>query len=128
MHVSMAVNAIKKRGTFKAHKEAWEAYVEQCEAVKQAKAALTILNATARKGEKTSKKASEKASQKAKEGVALADAPDPELRAEYQADYEKAKSAKEATKNKREAAATEMFQFYVNLLSVDAKYVWNKIV
>jgi hypothetical protein len=132
MHVSMAVNAIKKQGTFKAYKEACEAYVEQRKVAKQAKANLAIINAAMSKGEKTSKKtskkASEKASLKAKEGAALADAPDQELRAEYQADYKKAKSTAEAAKNKRKAAATKMFQFYANLLSADAKYAWNKIV
>jgi hypothetical protein len=35
---------------------------------------------------------------------------------------------KETAKNKREAAATKMFQFYTNLLSLDSKYAWNKIV
>ncbi len=35
---------------------------------------------------------------------------------------------KETAKNKKEAAATKMFQFYTNLLSLDAKYAWNKIV
>ncbi len=128
MHMSTAVNTIEKWGTFKAHKEACEAYVEQHKVAKQSKAALAILNVVASKGEKTSKKASEKVSQKAKEGVALADAADPELRVEYQADYEEAKFAAEATKNKCEAAATEYFQFYANLLSADAKYLWNKIV
>jgi hypothetical protein len=49
-----------------------------------------------------------------KEGAALADAPAPELCAEYQADYEKAKFAAETAKNKRKAAATRMFQFYTN--------------
>ncbi len=128
MHVSTAINASKKWGTFKAYKEACEVYVEQSKAAKQAKATLAILNAAMREGEKTSKKTSEKASQKAKEGTASADAPDPELCVEYQADYKKAKSTAEAAKNKCEAAATKMFQFYANLLSVDAKYAWNKIV
>ncbi len=36
--------------------------------------------------------------------------------------------SKETTKNKKEAAATKMFQFYANLLFLDAKYAWNKIV
>ncbi len=27
-----------------------------------------------------------------------------------------------------ESAAKDKFQFYVNLLSVDAKYAWNKVV
>jgi hypothetical protein len=93
--------------------------------VKQAKAALALLTTPASKGKKTSekssKKASEKALQKTKEGAALADAPAPELHAEYQADYEKAKFAAETAKNKHKAAATKMFQFYTNLLSLDAK-------
>jgi hypothetical protein len=124
MHVSTALNAIKKWGTFKAHAEARECYEEQCKAAKQAKATLAVLNAATSKGEKTSKKAS----QKTKEGMALADAPDPELRAEYQKDLEKAKEATETAKNKQEFAVKEMFQFYANFLSADAKYVWNKIV
>jgi hypothetical protein len=135
MHVSTALDIIKKQGTFKAYKEAHKAYVEQCEVAKQAKAALAILTAPTSKGEKDSKKASgknrsekEKASQKTKEGVALADAAAPELCTEYQATYEKASIAKETTKNKKEAAATKMFQLYANLLSLDAKYLWNKIV
>ncbi len=55
-------------------------------------------------------------------------APAPELHDEYQALYDKATFAKETAKNKREAAATKKIQFYANLLSLDAKYSWNKIV
>jgi hypothetical protein len=132
MHVSTALDAIEKWGTFKAYKEACKTYIEQREVVKQAEAALALLTATVSKGKKTSKKSSKKASEKAlqktKGGAALADVPAPELRAEYQADYEKAKFAAETTKNKCKAAATKMFQFYSNFLSVDAKYAWNKIV
>jgi hypothetical protein len=43
MHVSTALDGIKKRGTFKAYKEACKAYVEQREVAKQAKAALPYL-------------------------------------------------------------------------------------
>jgi hypothetical protein len=154
MHVSSALDSIKKRGTFKAIKEAPKAYVEQCKVAKQAKAALALLLAPTNEGKKASKKASEKepakkssekekasekepakkssekekAPKKTKEGAALANAPAPELCNEYQALYDKATFAKETAKNKREAAATEMFQFYANLLSSDAKYSWNKIV
>jgi hypothetical protein len=146
MHVSSALDAIKKCGTFKAYKEAHEAYVEQREAAKEAKAYLALFTAPPSKGKKASKKASkiasekaskkasgkncsekEKASQKTKEGAALSDAA-PELCNEYRALYDKAIFAKETAKNKKEAAATKMFQFYANLLSLDAKYVWNKIV
>jgi hypothetical protein len=100
--------------------------------VKQAKATLALLTAPARNGKKASKKAAkkspEKASQKTKEGAALANAPAPELRVEYQANYDKANFAKETAKNKYKSAATKMFQFYANSLSLDAKYTWNKIV
>ncbi len=130
MHVSTALNTIKKQGTFKAYKEDLEAYVEQREAVKQAKATLALLMAPASKGEKTSKKSSKKASEKAskkdKEGMALANAPAPEVRMENQAGYKKAKFATETAKNKCKAVATKMFQFYANLLSSDAKYARKK--
>jgi hypothetical protein len=136
MHVSTALNAIERRSTFKAYKEAAKAYVKQCKVVKQAKATLVLLTAPTSKGKKNSKKFSKKSSEKAsekalqmtKEGVALANAPAPELRAEYQAVYRKAKFATETAKNKRKTAATKMFQFYMNLQSLDAKYTWNKIV
>jgi hypothetical protein len=60
--------------------------------------------------------------------MALANAPAPELCNEYQAIYDKANFVKEIAKNKHKAAATKMFQFYTNLLSSDAKYMWNNIV
>jgi hypothetical protein len=50
MHVSTALNAIKKRCTFKAYKEAQEGYVEQWKVVKQAKAAPAVLPAHTSKG------------------------------------------------------------------------------
>jgi hypothetical protein len=128
-------NGTPLRPTRKAH----EAYVEQCKVAKQAKAALALLMAPTSEGEKASEKASEKepvkksskkekASKKTKEGAALANAPAPELQDEYQALYNKATFAKETAKNKRKAAATKMFQFYANLLSMDAKYAWHKKV
>jgi hypothetical protein len=60
MHVSSALDAIKKQGTFKAYKEAHKAYVEQKEVAKQAKAALALFAAPTSKAEKASEKASEK--------------------------------------------------------------------
>jgi hypothetical protein len=92
MHVSSALDAIKKRGTFKAYKEAHKAYVEQCkEVVKQAKVALARLTVPTSEGKKGSEKASginrkkEKAPQKTKEGTALANTSAPELCKEYKA-------------------------------------------
>jgi hypothetical protein len=102
-----------------------------CRATQGGEASLWM--ATTSEGKKVSKKASakkspEKASQKTKENAALPNTPAPELRDEYQAVYDRANFAKETAKIKREAAATNMFQSYTNLLSLDAKYMWNKIV
>jgi hypothetical protein len=52
MHVSTALDAIEKRGTFKAYKETCEAYVEQRKVAKQAKAALALLTAPTSKARK----------------------------------------------------------------------------
>jgi hypothetical protein len=98
--------------------------MSSCKAAKQAKAALAVLNAATSECEKTLKKASKKT----KEGAVLVDAPDPELRVEYQTEIEKAVFTSKTTKNKKESTAEEIFQFYANLLSADAKYAWNKII
>jgi hypothetical protein len=135
MHVSSALDAIKKWGTFKAYKGAHEAYVEQRKAAKEAKANMSLFTTTMSKGkkakkrtEKTYKEASgkncfdkEKASQKTKEGMAPSNTSAPELCKEYEALYKKAILEKETTKNQKDVTATEMFQFYANLLSSDAK-------
>jgi hypothetical protein len=116
--------------------------VEQCKVAKKAKVNMSLFATTmsksekAKKGtEKASKEASgksgsekEKAFQKTKEGAAPSNATAPELCKEYKAIYEKAILAKETAKNQKDATATKMFEFYVNLLSLDAKYAWNKIV
>ncbi len=60
--------------------------------------------------------------------MALSNATAPELCNEYKVIYEKAVHAKETAKIQKDAAATKMFQFYTNLLSLDVKYAWNKIV
>jgi hypothetical protein len=143
MHVSSALDAIEKQGTFKAYKETYEAYVEQKEAAKEVKPNMQLFATTASEGKKADKKGTEKtsveasgknrsekekASQKTKEGTAQVNATVPDLVVECKAIYKKAILAKETTKNQKDAAATKMFQFYANLLSSDAKYAWNKTV
>jgi hypothetical protein len=98
--------------------------VVQRNLAKQAKAALAELDRTISEDAGTSRKSSKKN----KEGTATADTPEPNLRANFQLDLEKAKEAAENSKAKAEPAAKDMFQFYTNLLSMDAKYVWNKII
>jgi hypothetical protein len=124
LHMGSALDAIKKKGYFKAHKEANKAYVEQCELVKQAKATLAKLDGTTSKGTETSKKPFKRH----KEAAATADTPESDLQAKYQSDLKKVKHAAEKAKNKAELAAQEMLQLYLNLLSIDAKYAWNKMV
>jgi hypothetical protein len=98
MHMNSALDAIKKHGTFKAYKKAHEAYVEQCDVVKQAKANMSLFTSPTSKDKKANKKGTEKASnkafgknrsekekasQKTKEGTALSDAPAQNLCKEY---------------------------------------------
>jgi hypothetical protein len=53
---------------------------------------------------------------------------DDTMKAGFQANLEKAKQAQEIAKGAMTAAASEMFAFYLNLLSPESKYAWNKIV
>jgi hypothetical protein len=50
------------------------------------------------------------------------------MRAGFQADLEKAMKAVEDAKGIVTAAASQMFVFYLNLLSPKSKFSWNKIV
>jgi hypothetical protein len=127
VHVSSALNAIKKQGTFKAYKEGHQTYVEQKEAAKEAKANLQLFTTPASKDEKADKKGTEKssakasgknhsekekASQKAKEDATQVNTTAPDLCLECKAQYERAIATKKAAKVQRDSAATKMFQFY----------------
>jgi hypothetical protein len=50
------------------------------------------------------------------------------MKAGFQVDLEKAKKAMEDVKGAMTAAASQKFVFYLNLLSPESKYLWNKIV
>jgi hypothetical protein len=115
MHVAATLDAIKKRGHFKAYEEAQVLYVEKKEAVKSAKTSLSLLDG-ASKGSCKSKKTLKKA----KEAKGVTEAPNNDMQATFQADLEKAKSAAENAKGAMTAAATKMFPFYANLFSVEA--------
>ncbi len=130
MHVMATLDAIKKHGHFKAYNEAQAAYVEQKEAVKLANASLSLLDKVSKglaKLRKILKKAKEsKAKSKGANGATKV--PKDLMRVTFQANLEKAKKNAEDAKGKMTAAASQMFVFYANLLSVEAKYAWNKIV
>ncbi len=143
MHVTVVLDAIKKRRHFKDYDKAQKAYDEAKKAIELAEAGLALLDRTNTGMKKNRKK---KAMAKAKEATkeALAKVPDPEseakeaeeatnvtkdrMKAGSQVDLEKAKQAEEIAKGAMTAAASEMIAFYLNLLSPESKYVWNKIV
>jgi hypothetical protein len=83
-----------------------------------------LLDGVTSKGTEKSKKSSNKS----KEAEAKAEAPDPEMQANFLLDLKKAMEAAENAKGKMITTANKMFHFYTNLLSVEAKYAWNKIV
>ncbi len=55
-------------------------------------------------------------------------APADSMKAGFQADLEKVLQAQETTQGAMTTAASLMFVFYLNFLSPESKYVWNKIV
>jgi hypothetical protein len=98
--------------------------------VKSAKTSLALLDRASKGSGKlrnNSKKA-KRAKAKSKEAEGVTKVPKDPMRSTFQADLEKAKKAAKDTKGTMTAAASQMFAFYVNLLSVKAKYAWNKIV
>ncbi len=50
------------------------------------------------------------------------------LRAETKAELKQTALVAKGVADLRDKAAQDMFQLYANLLSVDARYAWNKIV
>jgi hypothetical protein len=60
--------------------------------------------------------------------AAVAPAADDQMKASFLSDLEKAKQALRIAKGAMTAAASKMFAIYLNLLSPESKYAWNKIV
>jgi hypothetical protein len=75
---------------------------------------------------KTPEKAAE--SMAAAQEAEVAPAMDDQMKANFLSDLEKAKKAHRIAKGVMTAAASKMFAFYLNLLSPESKYAWNKIV
>jgi hypothetical protein len=70
----------------------------------------------------------ERPNKKSNVTTAEASPTDPALQAELLSEIKQAQAVADKTKAKGEQAAADMFQLYTNLLSVNAKYVWNEIV
>ncbi len=97
--------------------------MELCGKIKSAKAQLAELDESTGREVGTSKK-----SKKAQEAAAVNDQVAPMLQAEIEAELSSAQEAAAEAKGKADQAASDMFQLYANLLSVDANFAWNKIV
>jgi hypothetical protein len=130
MHVTAELDRIKKHGHFKDYEEAQKAYVEQKEVVKSARAGLALLDGTSEGSEKlsTNSKKAKEAKAKSMEANEATKVPKDPMKANFQANLEKAKKAAKDAKGAMTAAASQMFAFYVNLHSVESKYAWNKII
>jgi hypothetical protein len=89
---------------------------------KQAKAQPVKLDGSTDREGGTSKK-----SKKAHELVEASQT-DPTLCADLLAEIKEAQSITDKAKAKRELVTVDMFQLCANLLSVNEKYAWNKIV
>jgi hypothetical protein len=58
----------------------------------------------------------------------VAPATDEQMKTNFSSDLEKAKQALRIAKGAMTAATSKMFVFYLNLLSPESKYAWNKII
>jgi hypothetical protein len=138
MHVTALLDAIKKRGHFNNYEKAVKDHKESRKAIESARATLSLLNRTRakakRSGKKKTKEAKKDATAKVRDSESdvkeAKDAPEAndEMKAGFLEDLEKAKHAQRTVKNAMTVAANKMFAFYSNLLSLESKYAWNKIV
>jgi hypothetical protein len=138
MHVNAVLDAIKKRGHFNGYEKAEKEHEEAKKAVESARAALFLLDGTGEKAKRSCKKKTKEAEKDAtakvldsesdaKEAEEAPEAND-KMKAGFLDDLEKAKQAQRTVKGMMTIAANKMFIFYLNLLSLESKYAWNKIV
>jgi hypothetical protein len=118
IHVGSAREAIEKKGYFKSFEEQSNAYSEIREKVKELrKQAEALKEALATQPHKEAPKETE-----------ADDNGSATLRAETKAELKQATLVAKEVADLRDKAAADMFQLYANLLSVNARYAWNKIV
>jgi hypothetical protein len=139
MHVMAVLDAIKKRGHFLDYKKAEKVHNEAKKAVESARAGLSLLDGTGAKSrwfrKKKAKEAAKKALAKAqdskseaREAKEASKVNNDSMKTGFLEDLEKAKQAQSTAKGAMTSAASKIFTFYLNLLSPESKYAWNKIV
>jgi hypothetical protein len=120
IHVGSAREAIKKKGYFKSFEEHSDEYSEKREKVEELRKQLEAL-----------KEALAAQPQEAAPKGTTAEAHDDSsatLHVETKAELKQSTLVAKEAVDLRDKAALDMFQLYANLLSVDARYAWNKIV
>jgi hypothetical protein len=125
-------------GHFYNYKKAAKDHKESTKAVESARAALSLLNGTGAKAKKPCKKKNKevekdttsKVQDSESDAKEAKDAPEAndKMKAGFLKNLEKAKQAQRIAKGAMTIAANKMFAFYLNLLSLESKYAWNKIV
>ncbi len=110
----------KKGSRRKGIYESSETYAEQRNKIKQLKSQLVELDETSG----TSRKSNKNSNQTTVETSSTSST----LRADIVAELKQAVEAAEDATARCDKAAEDMFQLYANLLSVNARYTWNKIV
>jgi len=120
IHVGSAREAIEKKGYFKSFEDPSDDYSEKREKVKELKKQLEALKETL---------AAQPQEEDPKETVVEADdKSSATLQAKTKAELKQAMRSAEKATTLSDKVAADMFQLYANLLSVDARYAWNKIV
>jgi hypothetical protein len=118
--VGSAREAIEKKGYFKSFEEHSDDYAEKREKVKELKKQVEALKeAVAAQPREAAPK--ETTDEDDDDGTAI-------LRTESKAKLKQAVLAVKEVADLHDKVAQDMFQLYANLLSVDARYAWNKIV
>ena len=107
----------------KSHKEYSGTFAKKRNKVKQLKSQLAELDGTS-----GNSRISRKSNKYSKETTVEASSMSSTLRADIMAELKQALEATEEAMARRDKAAEDMFQLYANLLSVNARYAWNKIV
>ena len=120
IHVGSAREAIEKKGFFKSFEEHSDDYAEKRAKVKELKKQVEALKeAVAAQPREAAPK--ETTTEDDDDGTAI-------LCTESRAELKQAVQDVKAVADLRDKAAQDMFELYANLLSVDARYAWNKIV
>jgi hypothetical protein len=129
--VGSAQEAIEKKGYFKSYEEYSGTFAKKREKIKELRDQFTELKKASETSAKTLGQTgtSRKSNKNSKETtVETSKESSTTLRAAIKTELKQALEAAEEATTKHDKVAEDMFQLYANLLSVNARYAWNKIV